>query len=149
MPKQVGRAREKAEVRRARSFREGTIQSQNVASSVQELGTGEILHIGRSLGLYSTLWDRMGKVPVGLVRSRIVKRAKYLDLDDMAIERDGGVEQMEMEEVKISMEERGLDVLGKNDAQLRNVLRSWLHARRQQPLTKLLLTRPSVWEKDK
>lgn len=148
VPKQVVSAREKAEERRGRSFREGTIQSQKAPSIIQELRTGEILHIGRSLGLYSALWDRVGKVPVGIVKGRVVKRAKYLDLDDMAIERDGGVGQMEMEEVRIAMDERGLDVLGKNDAHLRSVLRSWLHARKEQPVTKLLLTRPSIWAKD-
>lgn len=145
VPMQVGSAREKAEQRRGKSFREGTVQSQKVPSTIQELGKDEILHIGRSLGLYSRLWDRVGPVPAGFVRWRIWKRVKYLDLDDMAIERDGGVGHMEMEEVRNAMDERGLDVLGKNDAHLRSVLKSWLHARKQQPVPKLLLTRPSIW----
>ena len=124
--------------------------SEKAAATVGDLERSQILHVGRSLGLYSKVWDRLGEiglggVPLALVKRRIEKRVDYLNLDDIAIEKDGGVGQLEMEEVKISLEERGLDVLGKNDAQLRGALGSWLKTRKHQETIGLLLTRPSVW----
>ena len=151
IPKQIASAREKAEVRREKSFREGTMRAKKVAAAIGDLERNQILHIGRSLGLYSSVWDRLGQfrlggIPLGLVKRRIEKRVEYLGLDDMAIERDGGAGQLEMEEVKTSLEERGLDVLEKNDTRLRGTLSKWLKVRKQQHITGLLLTRPSTWE---
>ena len=119
---------------------------------IDDLHRDGLLHIGRSLGLYSQWWDRLaemglGGVPTLLIRQRVERRVAYFDADDFAIKRDGAVDLMEMEEVRIALEERGLDVLERNDTQLRQLLRSWLQARTVEPTTILLLTRPSVWRK--
>ncbi|MCJ1233827.1 hypothetical protein MMC14_001785 [Varicellaria rhodocarpa] len=147
IPKQIGSMREKAEERRQRSFRSGTLQSNRISPTIEALRHEELQHIGRSLGLYSKWWDRMfNGAPTALVRSRAQKRVEYLGLDDMAITRDGGVGRMEIEEVRIALEERGVDVLGKNDTVLNTQLRTWLNAGKFQPVTRLLVTRPSVWQ---
>jgi len=154
IPKQVQRMREKLEARRGRSFREGTLDSQDQAVrsilEVDDLRSFQLVHIGRSLGLYPAFFDRIfGGFPTAALRSRVRRWKEYLELDDVAIEKNGGVGQMEMEEVRIAAEERGLDVLGKNDMQLKGELKDWLAARKNQPVTKMLLTRPSVWAKAK
>ena len=152
IPKQVQSIREKAEKRRGLSFRDGTLESNEDLKSgrwdVQDLKSAQVVHIGRSLGLYSALFDRLGGFPPALLRRRIEKWKEYVELDDVAIERNGGVEQMEMEEIRIALQERGLDVLGRNDTQLRGALKDWLEAKKKAPVTKLLLTRPSAWEKE-
>jgi GTP cyclohydrolase II len=103
--------------------------------------------VGRSLGLYPGLWDRFGIIPVGLIRGRLERQVHYLELDDSAIERCGGVGLMEIEEVRISLEERGVDVLGKNNSVLRTQLQSWLRVAKKEGIARLLLTRPTAWEK--
>ena len=175
IPKQVMGAREKAETRRSVSFRSGLITASSGTSSpssssssssapskpaggqntshVEELanlGREEILHIGRSLGLFAAWWERLGLgPPVGLVRTRATRQLEYLDQDDFLIRKNGGVDAMEVEEVRFALEERGLDVLGKNDVQLKGLLKSWLREKERGPVTRLLLTRPSVWAKEK
>lgn len=166
IPKQVARAREKAERRRSVSFRSGgttapratsapaknaaAVPGTSHAQEVAHLGPGEILHIGRSLGLFAALWDRLGLgPPVGLVAGRVNRWLEYLDQDDFLIRKNGGVEAMEVEEVRFALEERGLNVLGKNDGQLKGLLKAWLRGRERGPVTRLLLTRPSVWATEK
>jgi len=153
IPKQVQKLREKTEARRGESFREGTLSPEDQSSrtvEIDDLKSFQMVHIGRSLGLYPALFDRLfGSFPTAALKARVRRWKEYLELDDVAIERNGGVEQMEMEEVRIAAEERGLDVLGKNDTQLKGVLKNWLAARKSRPVTELLLTRPSIWAKAK
>lgn len=153
IPKQVQRIREKTEARRAQSFREGTLGPEDQSFStveVDDLKSFQLVHIGRTLGLYPALFDRLfGGFPTAMLKARVRRWKEYLELDDVAIERNGDVEQMEMEEVRIAAEERGLDVLGKGDTQLKGVLKSWLAAKKSRPVIELLLTRPSIWAKAK
>ena len=151
IPKQVQMMREKREARRAQSFRDGTLdQASRNTPEVDDLKSFQLVHIGRSLGLYPALFDRLfGGFPTAALRARVRRWKEYLELDDVAIERNGGVQEMEMEEVRIAAEERGLDVLGKNDTQLKGVLNDWLAARKNQPVIPLLIARPSAWTKAK
>ena len=52
-------------------------------------------------------------------------------MDDFAIERDGGIKSLEKEEVRIACEERGIDVLGKEEGNLRADLKRWLYRRKR------------------
>ena len=52
-------------------------------------------------------------------------------MDDFAIERDGGTKMLEKEEVRIACEERGIDVLGKEEGNLRADLKRWMEQRRK------------------
>lgn len=152
VPAQVLAARRKMEERRARSFREvGSVGSGWAEAGAKAGGGGggtgggdaplealrpaQILHISRSLGLHASLWPELSLgggahvPPLALLRHRLRRRAEHLDLDDYLIERDGGVAELEMEEVRMALVERGLDVLGRSDVQLRAALRRWLEAR--------------------
>jgi len=148
IPKQVQRAREKAEGRRRVSFRELVTPPPTEDVGVRGVRREQLVHVSRSLGLHSMWWpEGLGLPSDGMLRSSIGRRAEYLEMDDRLIGSDGGVAEMEMEEVKMALEERGLDLLGKNDQQLRGLLRAWLRAREEWPLMTLFLTRPSVWAK--
>ncbi len=159
IPSQISKEREKLELRRKNSFRNldtnlpAPPKSSSSASEhekgngkVEALNRHQLLHISNSLNLSSPLWpEALGLPPDSILRSRIRKRAEYLSTDDTLITRDGGVSQMEMEEVRRACEERGIDVLGRNDEILRGTLRKWMDARKTSSIEKLLLTRPSVW----
>lgn len=150
VPKQVQKDREKAELRRQKSFREGTIAADDISGAngvFDRLGSEQLLHIGRTLSLYPALLDRLGGYPTALLQRKIRRWNDYIALDDAAIERNGGVPQMELEEIRIASEERGLDVLGRNDGQLKGTLMSWIEARKREPVVSLLLTRPAIWAK--
>lgn len=66
---------------------------------------------------------------------------QYLEWDDKLIKRDGGVEGMDTEEIRMALVQRGVDVLHKSDTQLRAALKAWLRARDEVSVLKLLLTR--------
>ncbi|MCJ1475139.1 hypothetical protein MMC13_003799 [Lambiella insularis] len=152
IPKQVQKDRQKAELRRLNSFRDGTVTSVDIPGTngraFDHLESRQLAHIGRTLGLYPTFLDRLGVgYPTALLQRKFQRWNDYIILDDVAIERNGGVPLMELEEIRIASEERGLDVLGKNDGQLKSTLMGWIEARKREPVAKLLLTRPGVWAK--
>ena len=66
---------------------------------------------------------------MSLVRKRVYRRLRELELDDFAIERDGGVGMMEGEEVRMACEERGIDILGEGVMDLRGSLKQWIGRR--------------------
>ena len=152
VPRQVLKAREKVEARRREVFRnppEG-LKIEDTKEESHTLSKAQIIHIGRSLGLYSSLWDRINLPPLWLIRRGIKKRMDSVELDDFAIRRDGGVEKMEPAEVELAVEIRGLDILGKEEQELRRSLRQWLLNRKflagkGLSVKRLYLARPSVW----
>jgi hypothetical protein len=100
-----------------------------------------LLHISRSLGLSSGIWDWVGGLPTSLLRRNVSRRIEYLALDDGLIRKAGGIKDMDVEEVKIALVERGVDILGKGEAQLKGDLNAWLLSREKASAEKLLLTR--------
>ena len=52
-------------------------------------------------------------------------------MDDFAIERDGGVKMLVKEEVRLACEERGIDVLGEKEENLRADLQRWIKRRKR------------------
>ncbi|KAI9843080.1 MAG: hypothetical protein M1837_006625 [Sclerophora amabilis] len=157
IPNQVLSERRNLEERRAISFR-GLVEGPPPASSLAQQGVEALtpqqaLHAASSLGLYSRRWPEglVGTPPLldWLVKRRLRKRLEYLDLDDLLIARDGGVGQMELEEVTVALVERGVDTLGKSETQLKELLRIWLLTKEKSPILQLVLTRPSVWQKSK
>jgi hypothetical protein len=143
IPKQILSDRVKLEKRRWTSFHSlEALPPMAAETSLEALGRNQLLHISKSLGLHSSLWpENMGLPPSVILRRRIRKRMLYLEQDDILIKRDGGVQAMSSEEVKMALAERGVDILGKSEAQLRSLLRSWLWARSRSPITTLFLTR--------
>ena len=89
-------------------------------------------YLAQSLGLYSESLDKFVPflIPPGFVRRRVDARVKDLEADDWAIARDGGVRDLNKEEVVAACEERGIEILGKEDIELRKKLNSWIEERR-------------------
>jgi hypothetical protein len=132
------------EKRRGISFRNLTMEPPK-EKGVEGLQRMQLLHISWSLGLSSSVWDWLGGrlpgLPTGTLRRRVRKRIDYLDADDSLITKCGGVKEMEIEEVKMALVERGVDVLGKKDGDLKADLISWLRSREKVPIERLLMTR--------
>ncbi|KAL8953610.1 MAG: hypothetical protein Q9222_000536 [Ikaeria aurantiellina] len=148
IPKQIQGAREKLEARRRESFREGTVtaaQESEDFKDVQQLPKPIMAHVGRSLDLYSSLWDRLGILPTILLPRRIEKTIERIDVDDLAISRGGGVQFLNEEELKLAAEARGLDVMGKQIVDLQSQLGKWMLARKATSIVDLLSRRPSAW----
>jgi len=158
IPRQIEGERQVLERRRKRSFRgeiDGNIPTpltgadKRLVRTMDELSKGQLMHISRSLGLHIRLWDlSKGFLPPVVMLKPMVGRAlAYLHQDDALLLRDGGIHKLTDEEVKIACEERGIDILGRNMADLRQTLRLWLKSQEAQtsPLPKLL-SRPSNWK---
>ena len=148
IPKQIQGAQKKIEERRRRSFREGTLmkKEQRVdGKRIEELPKPALLHIGRTLGLYSEWWDKAGLRPPFLASS-IRKKVAQLEVDDGAIRRGGGVALLDGEEMRLAAADRGLDILEKPEKELREHLRRWMAAREKRSVQYLLLTRPAAWQ---
>lgn len=140
IPKQVDNDRRKLEQRRSLSFRE-LVAEPPARAGVESLGRKQLSHINRSLGLSSKVWDWVGGLPTDLLRGKVRRRVDYLDLDDGLIRNAGGTKDMNLEEVKMALVERGVDVLGKGGAKLKGDLNAWLLSREKAPAEELLLTR--------
>ena len=153
IPKQVSSAREKMEARRRETFRNADPTVERVLKNKDADALSEkavVLHIGRSLGLYSNLWDRVRIPPTPLIRRRVRERIGFVELDDAMIERDGGVSRLDEEEMRMAAELRGIDICGKKEHDVKKVLGEWLEARKTlsekgRPATSLYLARPAAW----
>jgi LETM1-like protein len=143
IPNQIAADRQKEEERRRVSFRDLTdLPGPNVP--VEDLKRNQLLHISRSLSLHSRLWPE-GLLPTdGMLKKRIMARMEYLRMDDSLIVKDGGVKDLEMEEVRMALTERGVDVLGPRDDELKSLLLAWIKESKKRGL-EMILTRPSVW----
>ncbi|KAA8566611.1 hypothetical protein EYC84_009156 [Monilinia fructicola] len=149
IPKQIDSDRKKLEERRAISFRNLTIKTPVDGTGVQGLQRMQLLHISWSLGLSSSMWDYIGGrlpgLPNAILKRKVAKRVEYLELDDLLIKRDGGVKNMEEEEVRMACVERGINVIGKDVHILRMHMNAWLRSREKTGVETLLLTRPAAW----
>lgn len=112
---------------------------------LQDLPKPILAHVGRSLGLYSSLWDRFRVPPTVLLPRRIRSAVEKIDVDDLAIGREGGVKGLSDEELKVAAEARGLDVVGTPSGVLRSLLEMWMQARKRTSIIDLLSRRPSAW----
>jgi len=154
IPKQVQGMRLKAEERRRRSFREGTAEPAReqmpddrvviagrpaqradwpmvdvtyIRSMLNGLRDDQLHHLSFTLGQHSSIWDKIQLPPPAfLLRRSLTKRLQYLTLDDKLLLRFGGSSQLSPIELEIACEQRGLDILGKKDAVLRDNLSWWL-----------------------
>lgn len=136
IPKQVQKAREDVEKRRAKSedTRIAPLAGprSNIESVPEELQRKVLKSYAQSTGLYPEWWDRWipTVIPTSLIKRRVYKRLRELEIDDFAIKRDGGVGKMEGEEVRMACEERGFDILGKQENNLRKDLEQWMERRK-------------------
>ncbi|KAK5987159.1 hypothetical protein PT974_11277 [Cladobotryum mycophilum] len=152
IPKQIFGALEKAEQRRKETFLEfegkyphGPL-SPSVTRSVAQA------HVLKSLHLSGMMWDRLGFTPPGMWNLKGRLRMAFLEGDDKRLLHDGGPLGLECEELRIACAERGINVLGKSERELRGWLGDWLRltaaedlGERRRRMATLLLTRPENW----
>lgn len=142
IPKQVRRGREKQQERR--NAAKATWQ-RTPSSETPRLLTDPVtvLSIGRMMNAYPAWWDRfLPWKPVKIVNSRVQRRLYEVEVDDMAIERDGSVQELEEQELALALEARGIDVLTKDEEELRENLGSWLRRRKEQSPIDLIANWP-------
>ena len=142
IPKQFEAARQKAEARRDAA---GAMTTQikpsepltvNMLDGVEgmegELKKRFYTGVAQIYGLYPAWWDRLfgSLIPQWEIERRLYSYAEYLETDDFAIERDGGVGGLEREEVVRACEERAVDVLGMEPEELRRRLMMYFRAKK-------------------
>ena len=144
IPKQIESDRRKLEERRTISFRNLTLDPPS-QSGVEQLVRQQLIHISWSLGLSSRLWDYLGGqypgLPTRILRRKVGRRVRYLEMDDRLIRECGGVRDMVVEEVRMACVERGINVLGRSEGDVRKDLGAWLKNAEIVPIERLLLTR--------
>lgn len=158
IPKQIRGMRAKAEDRRRVSFRQGTsepsrnempdphedtpnglartkwpmTQKDYVVWMLRKFRDDQLYHLSSSLNLHNRMWDRVQLPPPSfLLRRGVSKRLAYLTSDDKLLLRDGGIQRLDPDELKIACEERGIDVLGKREETLSNELSWWLNRQKE------------------
>lgn len=118
IPKQVQNSRQKLEKRRialTHPPHRSTAMAQDVIAQ------------GQLVGCYPLWWDRLPIPPIWFIRKRVERRSYEINLDDFALQRDGGVQAVKgEEEIRRAAEFRGINVLGKPEEELRGRLEDWL-----------------------
>lgn len=80
---------------------------------------------------YGRAWDLINVTPPRwLLRRNLGRTLEYLKKDDELIERDGGWQALEIREVKRACVERGINVLGKSNEEVRSALGEWFGAKK-------------------
>lgn len=149
IPKQVLRAREKAESRRAAVYA-ATTKSQSKPETIMTTEK-EVRRLGQILGAYPAWWDHLPITPSWFISRRVAERLRLIDLDDFAIERDDSRDDSaqrldELQEVQLAAEMRGLNVLGRSDEELKAMLGKWLLARKRgSSVEEMVLEGPGGW----
>ena len=147
IPKQVESLRRADETRRSQAL-DGAGADRTEANVL----------IARSLGL-APIQDRLGLLSaVPSLALRVAgRRVRFLAEDDALLREAGGVAALEADEVVLACTDRGLDVLGKDEAQLRPLLTRWLEYTKVEHsaepvdkyvhdrITTLLTRRPEAW----
>lgn len=139
---------EKAEQRRQVAFDE--LESQYPRGALSPGITRAVArqHILKSLDISGGIWDRLGFTPPGLWDIKGKLRMAFLEVDDKRLVDDGGPLGLELEELRIACSDRGIDILGKSEGELRNRLGDWLRltaaedlGERRRRMATLMLTR--------
>ena len=148
IPKQIGTGLRKAEERRKEVFDALEARYPHGVLSPQVNERVAKSHVLKSLYLSGAMWDKLGFVPPGMWKIKGKLRMAFLEGDDKNIIEDGGPTGLGLEELRIACAERGIDVLGKSETDLRSWLGDWLRltaaddmAERRRRMTVLLMTR--------
>lgn len=148
IPSQTFHAQERAEARRKRVFAELEAKApEGVLSTSLSVSTAR-KHALRSMYISGDMWERLHFLPPGMWQVKGNLKMMFLEGDDQNLVRDGGVTGLVHDEVKLACVDRGIDILGKSETDLRGALGDWLRltaaedmTERRKRITVLLLTR--------
>lgn len=91
-----------------------------------DLSLFHLLLLSARLDCHPRLLDRFyATPPKWLLQRNVGKTLQYLTQDDELIRRDGGVQALDKQETLRACVDRGIDVLGKSEAEMRKSLSSW------------------------
>ncbi|KAL7937054.1 hypothetical protein V8C35DRAFT_294589 [Trichoderma chlorosporum] len=151
-PSLLNESIEKAERRRAAAFEELESKHSHGALSPGITKAVARQHVLRALDLPGAMWDRLGFTPPGMWNIKGRLRLSFLEVDDKRLVDGGGPSGLETEELRIACSDRGLNILGKSEAELRTRLGDWLRltaaeelGERRRRMATLMLTRPENW----
>ncbi|KAK1808370.1 hypothetical protein LTR12_017277 [Friedmanniomyces endolithicus] len=85
----------------------------------------QLHHLSTTLGLHGRIWDRLQLSPF-LIRRRVTRHLQYLALDDRLLAQAPPSSKLSQVELENACSERGLDVLGRPEAILRESLEWWV-----------------------
>lgn len=149
IPSQIFHSQQRAEARRKLAFDqlEAKYPAGPFDPSLSKLTARN--HVLRSLYLSGDPWEYIGGyVPPGLWQIKGRLRLAFLEGDDKNMVEDGGPMGLDNEELRLACVDRGLDILGKSETELRGWLGDWLRLvaaendlERRRRMTVLLLTR--------
>ncbi|KAL7915243.1 hypothetical protein GGI35DRAFT_436439 [Trichoderma velutinum] len=151
-PKALNDAIEKAERRRATAFDE--LESKHPQGVLSAGVTKAVArkHVLKALDLPGAMWDRLGFTPPGMWNIKGRLRLSFLEVDDKRLIEGGGPSGLEVEELRIACSDRGLNIAGKSEAELKTRLGDWLRltaaeelGERRRRMATLMLTRPENW----
>ncbi|KAL2166073.1 hypothetical protein VTG60DRAFT_3329 [Thermothelomyces hinnuleus] len=109
--------------------------------------------MAKVLGLTVRPWT-----PAFVLRPRVLRRLRFLAVDDALLIRAGGAAALVEDEVRLACADRGIDVLGRGVAELREALARWLRLTdatrlgeegRERAVRRLLLVKDSEWKEEK
>jgi hypothetical protein len=129
IPRQIEKLRRTTEARRrASSARIQEHMGGGARATVpSRAGVMITAHVARSLNLVAPLWDHLPDAAVALLASRRVRaHVAYLVRDGHLLSQAGGVPALEDDEVTLACEDRGLPVVDRSAAALREELERWL-----------------------
>lgn len=147
-PRLLSITREKAEQRRKTAFNDLESQHPHGALSPGITKAAARRHLLKSLDLSGRMWDRLGFTPPGMWAIKGRLRMTFLEIDDQRLLQDGGPLGLETEELRIACSDRGINILGKSETELKTKLGDWLRLtaaedleERRRRMATLLLTR--------
>lgn len=95
-------------------------------SASADLGLFHLLLLSARLDCHPRILDTLYLTPPKwLLQRNVGKKLAYLTQDDELIRRDGGVQALDKQELLRACKERGIDVLGKSEAEQRKGLALW------------------------
>jgi hypothetical protein len=150
IPSQVLHARERAENRRRLAFDQ--LESRHPEGVTGPATTvtraAARAHVLRTLYISGDVWEYLSVLPPGMWATKGRLRMAFIEGDDANIIRDGGVVGLNVDELRIACETRGINVLGRSETELRGWLGDWLRltaaqteTERRRRMLVLLLTR--------
>ncbi|KAI8939523.1 hypothetical protein NX059_003292 [Plenodomus lindquistii] len=133
IPQQVLRDLKGIEKRRAKRLELADMQDRrslgasalSAHTSVDDMSHAQLARLSAQLDCHARVWDWVFGPPTWVLRGAVKRKAEYLDMDDRLIVRDGGWSALRKEEVERACVERGIDVVGKGEAELRKALGGW------------------------